>query len=569
MYSEEHGDHPLLEEGMANLRIIVPNPYNKIQTMLPFNLKMIIPEPLDILLNWMHCIILRRDMKLLRTDEENINLSEKLDMNEAMLKEIFRNCSDIVFRPICRHPRILLIYADGLIDTNMMDKVVLLPFMYDGTPSVKEEAPISGQLIQEQLVAISQVETVTTINDATDGILKANLALLVDGESKAIVAGLSGFEKRSIEEPAAEISVRGPRDGFTETLRVNTSLIRRRIRSSKLKLESITVGQVTQTDIEIIYIEGIVSNSVLEEVRKRLGQIQIDGILESGYIEDYIEDAHLSPFPQIQNTERPDIVCASLLEGKVAIMVDNTPFVLIVPMTFWTGLQAVEDYYERSVYTTFVRLIRYSLFNIALLLPSMYVALTTFHQQLIPTDLLISIAKSREGVPFPTIVEALLMEFMFEGLREAGIRLPKAVGSAVSIVGALVIGQAAVQAGIVSAPVVIVVATTGISSFAIPRYNFGTAYRLLRFPMLIFAGALGLYGIISGLFLIMIHLLGLRSFGVPYMSPVVPQTLQSLKDVFIRAPRWSMTQRPAFSGANKRRSSEFRQSSSQRGRGEK
>lgn len=332
-------------------------------------------------------------------------------------------------------------------------------------------------------------------------------------------------------------------------------------------METIIVGQVSQTDIVIAYIDGIAPNSVLEEVRKRIRRIQIDGVLDSCYIEEFIEDITWTPFPQVQNTERPDVVCASLFEGKVAIFVDNTPFVLVVPMTFWTGLQAADDYYERSIYTTFVRFIRYALLNIALLLPSLYVALTTFHPQLIPTNLLISIAAAREGVPFPTVIETLMMEFMFEGLREAGIRLPKPVGSAVSIVGALVIGQAAVQAGIASAPVVIIVATTGISSFGIPRYNLGTACRLLRFPMLIMAGMLGLYGVIIGFFIIIIHLLGLRSFGVPYMSPVAPLIPGNLKDIFIRAPRWSMTRRPAFiSGANKRRVPEGQQPSPKRGR---
>ncbi|RIX51094.1 spore germination protein [Paenibacillus nanensis] len=487
-------------------------------------------------------------------EQQPIALSAELSMNESLLKETFQGCSDIVFRVIESSPKVLLVYADGLIDTKTLDRTVLTPILYYGKPDGLNEAPITGQIIQEQLVAAAQLQTVSTINDVIDGVLKANVSLLVDGENKSVIADLKGFERRSVEEPAAEVSVRGPRDGFTETLRINTSLIRRRIRTPKLKMESMTIGQVSRTDIVIVYIDGIVSNTILEEVRNRIGRIQMDGVLESGFIEEFIEDTTWSPFPQIQNTERPDIVCASLLEGKVTIIVDNTPFALIVPMTFWTGLQAVEDYYERSIYTTFVRFIRYSLFNIALLLPSLYVALSTFHQQLIPMNLLISIANSREGVPFPTFVETMLMEFMFEGLREAGIRLPKAVGSAVSIVGALVIGQAAVQAGIVSAPVVIIVATTGIASFAIPRYNFGTAYRLLRFPMLILSGLLGLYGIIGGIFVLIIHLVGLRSFGVPYMSPVVPQISQSLKDVFIRAPRWSMTDRPAnFSGDNKKR----------------
>ncbi|MDG0793857.1 spore germination protein [Cohnella ginsengisoli] len=488
--------------------------------------------------------------------EPHAELSAELSVNEKALREAFQGCSDIVFRPIRTTPELLLIYTDGLVDTKTLEQVVLKPLIYNGLSAgnVSNGIPISGEIIQAQLIAVSQIQTVSTINEVIDGILKANIGLLIDGENRAIVAELKGFERRAVEEPEAEVSVRGPRDGFTETLRINTSLIRRRIRSPKLKMESIALGRVSQTDVAIVYIEGIVSRTVLDEVRNRIGRIQMDGVLESGFIEEFIEDAPWSPFPQIQNTERPDVVCASLLEGKVAIMIDNTPFVLIAPMTFWTGLQAVEDYYERSIYTTFIRFVRYSLFNIALMLPSLYVALSTFHQQLIPTNLLMSIANSREGVPFPTFVEAMLMEFMFEGLREAGIRMPRAVGSAVSIVGALVIGQSAVQAGIVSAPVVIVVAMTGIASFAIPRYNFGTAYRLLRFPMLILAGMFGLYGIVSGVFLMIIHLNGLRSFGVPYMSPMVSPVPHAIKDIFLRAPRWMMTMRPAFTaGANAKR----------------
>ncbi|MCM3729207.1 spore germination protein [Neobacillus cucumis] len=487
---------------------------------------------------------------------QTVDLNTELAINEKILKEIFQNCSDIVFRPIQIYgeTKLLLIYIDGLSDTKTLDEVVLKPMMFEGLPVGLGKVSTFEQVIEQQLVAISQVKKTSKVKDVADGIIKGSIAILVVEESRALIADLKGFEKRGVEEPSAETSVRGPRDGFTENLRTNTSLVRRRLRSAKLKMESITVGEVSQTDVVIAYIDGIASNTVLEEVRKRIRRIQIDGVIESSYIEEFIEDSTWSPFPQVQNSERPDVICSSLLEGKVAIFVDNTPFVLVVPMTFWSGLQAADDYYERSIYTTFVRFIRYSLFNIALLLPSLYVAVIAYHPQLIPTTLLISIAAAREGVPFPTVVETLLMELMFEGLREAGIRLPKPIGSAVSIVGALVIGQAAVQAGIVSAPVVIVVATTGIASFAIPRYNLGTSYRFLRFPMLILAGTLGLYGIIFGIFLMIIHLLGLRSFGVPYMSPVSPLIPENLKDVFIRVPRWSMTYRPAFiSGADKKR----------------
>ena len=505
---------------------------------------------------------LRKDIQELENasmqihSDQDRELDPSVSANEEVLKQVFDNCSDIAFRPILvnKQTKMLLIYIDGLVDTKIVEQVVLKPMMFEGMPNGLKSVGSIGEIIQDRIIAFSQVKTVSTVREVIEGILKANIAVLTDGENQALVADLKGFEKRSIEEPAAEISVRGPRDGFTETLRVNTSLVRRRIRSPRLKMEPYSIGDLSQTDVVIAYIEGIAPNSVLEEVRQGIQRIQIDGVLESAFIEEFIEDQPFSPFPQIQNTERPDAVCASLLEGKVAIFVDNTPFVLIVPMTFWAGLQAAEDYYERSIYTTFIRWIRFVLINLSLFLPSLYVAVTTYHPQLIPTNLLISIAAAREGIPFPAVVEALMMEFLFEGLREAGVRLPKPIGSAVSIVGALVIGQAAVQAGIISAPLVIVVATTGIASFAFPRYNLGTAYRMLRFPMLLLAGMLGLYGVAFSTLAIMIHLTNIRSFGIPYLSPVSPQIPRNLKDVLFRTPRWNMTHRPIMvSGEEKMR----------------
>jgi len=358
---------------------------------------------------------------LLQNDQE-CELKQSVSANEEVLRQVFENCSDIVFRPIIidSQNEILFIYIDGLVDTKVVEQVVLKPMMFEGLPSGVKSVDSVGEIIQNQLIAVSQVKTISKVREVIEAVLKANIVILTEGESQALVADLKGFEKRGIEEPAAEISVRGPRDGFTETIRVNTSLIRRRIRSQKLKMEPYSIGELSQTDVVIAYIEGIAPDSVLDEVRQRVKRIQIDGVLESAFIEEFIEDQPFSPFPQIQNTERPDAVCASLLEGKVAILVDNTPFVLIVPMTFWTGLQAAEDYYERSIYTTFVRWIRLILINISLFLPSLYVAITTFHPKLIPTNLLISIAAAREGIPFPAVIEALMMEFLFEGLREAG-----------------------------------------------------------------------------------------------------------------------------------------------------
>jgi len=483
-------------------------------------------------------------------------LSTQLTINEQIIRNSFKNFSDLIIRtiPVSQETKILLIYIDGLSDTKILDEVLLKPLMFEGLPQGMGGMSTISQVLEKQLLAVSVVKTVLKMPEIITGILKGSVAILADGEAKGILAELTGFEKRAIDEPQTESTIRGPRDGFIEDLRTNTTLLRRRIRSTRFKLEAFTIGDLTQTDVVIAYIEGIASESLLVEVRSRIERIQIDAVLGSGFIEEFIEDVPFSPMPQIQNTERPDIVASSLIEGKVAILVDNTPFALIVPMTFWSGLQAVEDYYERFIYTTFIRWLRYILFNFSLFMPSLYVALTTYHPKLIPAPLLISIAAARDSVPFPAIVEAFIMEFMFEGLREAGVRLPKAIGPAVSIVGALVIGQAAVQAGIVSTPMVIVVATTGIASFAIPRYNLGTAFRMIRFVMLILAGIFGLYGIVIGFIALTIHLVNLRSFGVPYFSPVAPQIPNHLKDVLVRPPRWSLTYRPALiAGDNKRR----------------
>lgn len=293
---------------------------------------------------------------------------------------------------------------------------------------------------------------------------------------------------------------------------------------------------------------GIAAPELVEEVMSRLRRIENDGLLASAYIEELIEDNPASPFPQVLSTERPDVASAYLLEGHVVIIADGTPSVLIAPVTFFSLLQSPEDYYERYVVGSAIRWLRYLFFAISLLGPSLYVAVLSFHQEMIPTTLLLTVAQSREQVPFPALVEAVLMESMFEALREAGARLPKQIGSAVSIVGALVIGQAAIAAGIVSAPMVMVVAITGIASFMAPRFTVGIAIRLLRFPMMFLAGFLGFLGLILGIIVILNHLLTLRSFGVPYLSPLAPMKSRELKDVLLRVPRWMANTRPHLTG---------------------
>lgn len=475
-------------------------------------------------------------------------LSPDLAVNEEKLRTIFRNCADVVFRAFLINGTVnaLLIYIDGLTDEAELDRNVLHPLMSIDRPASEPSSSINEMF--DKRVTVSKREELSTIEECVHSVMQGNQILLRAHESRAMSFGLYKFDKRSIEDPMAEGAVRGPREGFIEVLNVNTSLIRRIIKTPKLKMEQLTIGTYTKTSVLVVYIEGLAHQDLVTEAKARLSRIEIDGVLESGYLESFIEDNPSSPFPQILSTERPDVVCSSLLEGRIAIMTEGTPFVLIAPVTLVSFLQASEDYYQRSAVMTLLRWLRYLFAASSVVLPSLYIALITYHQEMVPTSLLVSMATSRESVPFPALVEALLMEITFEALREAGLRLPKQIGPAVSIVGGLVIGQSAVQAGIVSAPMIIVVSITGIASFMIPRYVFGLGTRLLRFPMMLLAGTLGLLGIVLGIIATVVHLCSLRSFGVPYLSPLAPLGSSELKDVLIRSHWWNMRTRPYLTG---------------------
>ena len=475
-----------------------------------------------------------------QTLSQDIPLSKKLEENTQLFSSLYQESSDVVFRSLIVGKKdASIIYIDGLSDTQKLDEQVLATLLdrneFDETDfllSVKNRLPISN------------IKRISTLSACIDSIANGNPVLLFDGFEEAFSLGLVKFEMRSIEEPQAETVIRGPREGFTESLGVNTTLLRRIIKDPALKMKTINIGKYTKTKVVISYIEGLVDKSLIEEIENRLNRIDIDGVLESGYIEQFIEDSPYSPFPQVLYTERPDVVCANLLEGRTVLLIEGTPFSLIAPMSFFSIFQSPEDYYERFWIGTFIRILRFLFLGVSLFLPSIYVAITTFHQEMVPTDLMISIASAREGVPFPAIVEAIIMEIAFEALREAGIRLPKQVGSSVSIVGALVIGQAAVQAGIVSAPMIIVVSITGIASFMAPRYSMGLAIRLLRFPIIFLAGFLGLIGVMLALIIGVIHLSSLKSFGVPYLSPIANLQRHPLRDTLIRSPLWKMNTRP-------------------------
>jgi len=484
-------------------------------------------------------------------DPSQSNLSRNLKQNLNILRNILGNSNDINIREFTFGDKgkinAALIFIDGLVDKATINESILQPLMYDSRFTNTEETFAANiENIQRTMLSVGDVKQVSSINEVIDSCLSGDTILLINGSQKALVSSTRGWESRGITEPKTEAVVRGPREGFTETLRSNTTLLRRKIKNPNLTLQTIVLGKQTKTDVCIAYLKGVTNPRLVEEIRRRLKRIDTDAILESGYIEEFIEDAPFSPFATIANSEKPDVIAAKILEGRAAILVDGTPMALTVPMVFTESFQSAEDYYSRPYYSSIIRMLRYLAFLISILAPATYVALTTFHQELIPTPLLITMAASREGIPFPAVLEALGMGAVFEILREAGVRLPRPVGQAISIVGALVIGEAAVSAGLIVAPMVIVVALTAIASFVVPAQ--ADAGGIMRVILVTLAGTLGGFGITIGLLGILIHLSSLRSFGTPYLSPLAPLSPRDLKDVFVRVPLWAMFTRPRTIG---------------------
>ncbi|OIK08432.1 spore germination protein [Bacillus sp. MUM 116] len=487
-----------------------------------------------------------------KSEENNQPLEFCLKDNIQKINELFGNSDDIIIREIRigKEGKIKagIIFTDGLIDSGSAQNFIMESLMIDLRMTNIETEPYNGtkllSYLKEMVLTVGDIQDINDYTNLLDSLLSGKVILLFDGYTQGFAVEMKGWKQRSVEEPTTETTIRGPREGFTENIRVNTALLRRKINDHNLWIESRKIGKVSKTNVSIMYIKGIADDKIVEEVRKRLDRIKIDSILETGYIEELIEDAKWSPFPTMYHSERPDAIAANLLEGRIAILVDGTPFVLIVPVMFAQFLQSPEDYYNRADITTLLRFLRYIGFFIALLGPSFYIAITTFHQEMLPTQLLITLAAQREGVPFPAFIEALAMEVSFEILREAGLRMPKAIGQAVSIVGTLVIGSAAVEAGFVSAAMVIVVAITAISSFIVSNYELSISIRMLRFPFMALAASFGLFGIIVGLIGMVLHMCSLRSFGVPFMAPFGPYIHDDQQDALFRFPRWAMSKRP-------------------------
>ena len=484
----------------------------------------------------------------------NTSLYSDLNTNLDKIKSELGNSPDLIIRHFelgSFQVEAAAVFVDTLTDNKLVDEFIMRSLMINTAQESHKNIASDKSIfdfIKDNAMTIREVKVVTSWNELIMSVLSGNTVILIDGWTQGISGSTRGGEFRAITEPSSQVVIRGPKDGFTESIGTNISLVRRRIKSPNLWLEHMKIGAVTQTDIGIMYIKGIVNDKLVEEVKDRLQAIEIDAILESGYIEELIQDETFTPFPTLFNTERPDSVAGNLLEGRVAIFVDGTPFVLVAPTTFFLFFQSAEDYYQRFDIGLAIRLLRYLAFFISLLGPSIYIAAITFHQEMIPTPLLISLAAQRDGVPFPAFVEAFLMEITFEILREAGVRMPRAIGQAVSIVGALVLGQAAVQAGIISAAMVIVVAITAIASFAVPAFNLAISVRLLRFLIMGFAATTGFYGIAIIMIMIIAHLCSLRSFGVPYMAPFAPFILSDQDDAILHFPLWARLTRPHILG---------------------
>ncbi|WP_195574476.1 spore germination protein [Paenibacillus sp. 1001270B_150601_E10] len=483
----------------------------------------------------------------------------KLDHDLSQVRAVFGQQVDVNIRTFClgnTTQQAAIIFINGISDRELIDQHILKSLMGDLALSGNEQArgssvpPYTKHYLKNHVLSIGIIKEVDRLSDLSSELQRGHTALFVDNSnSTVIILGTRKEITRSAGEPSSEILVRGPRLGFNESICDNTTLLRQHGEPANLMIDQLRVGQRVAKELSIAYIKDIADDSLVQEVRNRIERIGLDDIQDTGYIEQLIEDNFLSPFPQVQSTERLDRVISALMEGRIAILLDGTPFVLTVPTTFNMLLQSPEDYYERWIPGTLVRMLRYFAAFVSTFGPSLYISFISFHQGLIPTKLALSIADTRAGVPFPSLIEVLVMEVALEILREAGLRLPKPIGQTIGIVGGLVIGEAAVQAGIVSPLMVIVVAVTAISSFAIPQYNAGIALRILRFIAMIFAATFGLYGVVLFFLLLCSHLAKLKSFGVPYISPASSYQLQDWKDFFVRMPFKLMKQRPKMTSA--------------------
>ncbi len=471
-----------------------------------------------------------------------------LDKNLAHVKQVFGIPNNkgfsvreflVGFKQVC--PAFIL-FTEGLADKTVIDNFVLQPLMvWSSLEDYNPKDPLA--LARERLVLANQVEETRDFNEVIKGVLSGSTALFIEGSNAALLLETKGWEHRPVSRPMVENVVRGPQEAFNEVLIINVALIRSRLRTEKLVSEMSTIGTLSKADVAVMYLSDIANPTLVQEVRRRLNALRdVDYIPDTGILEQLIEDKPFSLMPQTLSTERPDRVAAYLSEGHVALLMSSTPFALVVPATFWALLHSPEDSYVRWPYGGLMRVVRVSALLIAMFLPALYLAIVNYHQAMLPPDLLFAIAAARERVPMPSVIEIAVMELSFELIREAGIRIPSIIGPTIGIVGALILGQAAVQANLISPLVIIIVSLTGLGSFAIPNYNLSFQIRLLRFVYMAAALSGGFVAITILMFIHMAGLSGVKSFGVPVLSPASPN--RQSKDTLLRSPTWTQEARP-------------------------
>lgn len=483
----------------------------------------------------------------IRLSEEK-SCSESLEQNEAFFRELFKNDANLVYRhfenQFNEDLKFCALFINGMVNNELINENIIQPIVNNNRLPKKENLI---EVLKNQVITGNDLTKSKDLDRLIEAVLNGDTVLLLDGVSEALIISSKGWPTRLITEPENEKSSLGPREGFTESLLINLTMVRRKLKTHDLKFKFKNLGARSHTDVCICYIEGLASAAILAELEKRLDEIDLDGILDANYIIELINDAPLSPFRTVGTTERPDVVAGKLLEGRIGIILDGTPIAITLPYLFIEYFQTNDDYYNNFLVSSMTRIIRIVSFLLTISGPAVFLALTTFHQEIIPTPLLLSISLSRQMVPFPTVIEALILGLVFESIREAGVRATSNIGSTLSIVGALILGQAAVNANFFSAPILIIVGFTVVTGLMFPKLS-GAAI-ILRLVLLFLSALLGIYGYIFGMTGLLIHLFQIRAFGVPYMTSLNSLNFQDIKDTVIRAPWWYMESRPKFIGA--------------------
>lgn len=490
-------------------------------------------------------------------DQMIAKIHTSLDQTIEVVDAIFENCGDAVKRRFtiggANKVDIYFVYIDNMIDKKLLEEDTLRYLIYK-----MDELPKENQFeyIQDKGLRTADMSVLTSMPQAIDFVLSGDTAIFIDGYDKALRVSIKGMANRGVPTVEKEVTVRGSNESFSEALFINRVLLRKRIKDARMKMVQLKVGTRTKTDVAIVYMEGIAKPEIVDDIRKRLDNFVVDGIFDSGMLEQLTERNHYSPFPEFQSTERPDKAASALTEGRVCLIVDNSPMVLLLPTTLNAFYQASDDYYSRWEVATFARILRYVASFIAVALPGLYITIVNYQAELVSSGMALSFSAAREGVPFSILLEVIIMEIAFEMLLEAGIRLPGPMGNTIGIVGGLIIGDAAVNANLASPMVVIVVALTAICAFTIPNEAFSAAFRLIRYMIIFLSAWLGLYGFIIGIVVLFIHLCSLTSFGTPYMMPFVADSVNGdseYKDSIIKMPIDKLTKRPSFSEKNERR----------------